>query len=148
MGPTTAGPICNSVQSQTSQACVTGSGSDNLGSRCVKPSMGKSGCLCLPSSGITYQGNYQGTGSKLSKDDSHSTGLAQHALVLGPSQPISSDSLHASSAAGSCNSTLQRDSSPRSLEPKPACLAPRATLIQEQGFSAEVAARIEAPQRL
>ena len=38
-----------------------------------------------------------------------------------------------------------------SLEPQQsesACLAPRASAIQEQGFSDEVAARIEAPQRL
>ena len=119
-----------------------------LGSRCVKPSMGESGCLRLPSSGITFQGNYQGTGSRLSKDDSYCTGLTQHAMVLGSSQPISSGSLHTSSEAGSGNSTLQRDSSTQSQEPKPACLAPRASLIQEQGFSAEVAVRIEAPWRL
>ena len=31
--------------------------------------------------------------------------------------------------------------------PESACLAPRASVIQEQGFSDEVAARIEAPQR-
>ena len=88
----------------------------------------------FPPSGSTHQVGCQGDGSGPSKNDSHCAGLAQHAFVLGPGQSISSDSLHASSATGSGATTFQQDSSLRSQEPKPACLAPRASIIHEQGF--------------
>ena len=42
---------------------------------------------------------------------------------------------------------MQSDSTQESVFPKSACVAPRASAIQEQGFSGAVAARIEAPQR-
>ena len=73
--------------------------------------------------------------------------VAQHALVLGPSQPVSSDSLQAAPSSGSGDSTIQWFGSQESQQSESACLAPRASVIQEQGFSNEVAARIEAPQR-
>ena len=50
MGPATCGPICNPVQSQTSQVCVTGSGSDSLGSGRPQSVKGESGRVCPPSS--------------------------------------------------------------------------------------------------
>ena len=45
------------------------------------------------------------------------------------------------------DAALQRSCPPESQQSESACLAPRASAIQEQGFSAEVATRIEAPQR-
>ena len=74
--------------------------------------------------------------------------MTQHAVVLGPGQSISSDPLPASISKGSGDTVFQW---PRSQEPQQsesAYLAPRASAIQEQGFTDEVAARIEAPQRL
>ena len=47
MGPTTSRPLCNPVQSQTSQVCVSGSGSDCLGGRCLESALGESGCIRL-----------------------------------------------------------------------------------------------------
>ena len=49
---------------------------------------------------------------------------------------------------GSCATAFQRSSSQESQQSESACLAPRTSVIQEQGFSDEVAARIEAPQRV
>ena len=45
------------------------------------------------------------------------------------------------------DSTLQRDGTQESHQSQSSCLAPRSFAIQEHGFSDEVAARIEAPQR-
>ena len=75
--------------------------------------------------------------------------MAQHALVLGPSQPVSADSLVPNSEVRSGDTSFQRASSPRPQESESACLAPSASIIQEQGFSElRIKARIEAPQRL
>ena len=45
------------------------------------------------------------------------------------------------------HSAFQRSCSQEYQQPEPTCLARRASVIQEQGFSDKVAARIEAPQR-
>ena len=148
LGPTTVRPVCNLIQSQTSQVSVTGSRSDSLGNRCLESTMGETGCLRLPSSLSAQPSNLQGDGSGLSQNDSNCSRLAKHAVVLGPSQSISSDSLPTSASKGSGDAALQRPRSQESQQSESACLAPRAFAIQEQGFTDEVAARIEAPQRL
>ena len=73
--------------------------------------------------------------------------MAQHALVLGPCEPVSPVQFQASPGTGSSDSTLQRDGTQESHQPQSSCLAPRSLTIQERGFSDEMAARIEAPQR-
>ena len=66
------------------------------------------------------------------------TGMAQHAMVLGPSQHVSSNSPLTSPNGEFANSTVQPVSAQRSPQPKSACLAPRATAIQQAGFSDEL----------
>ena len=51
------------------------------------------GCLCPSTSFTSHPGSLQGDGPRLSQNDLNCTGLAQHALVLGPSQSVSTDSL-------------------------------------------------------
>ena len=81
------------------------------------------------------------------QDDINRSGLAQHALVLGSDQSVKSDSLQSSLREEPVDPTVQRPS-PQELESsKFACLAPRTSSIRRQGFSEEVAARIEALQR-
>ena len=60
---------------------------------------------------------------------------------------VSSNSPPAPSGVEFDNSTVQSVSSPGPPQSEPSCLAPRASAIQQAGFSAEVATRIEAPQR-
>ena len=110
--------------------------------------MGESGCIHLSPSLSAQPGHLKDYGSGLSQDNSDSSRLAQHALVLGPGQSLCVDSTQSSSAKGSGHAALQQAGSQESQQPEPSCLAPRASAIQEQGFSDEVAARIEAPQRL
>ena len=147
MVPTTGRPVCNPVQPQTSQVCVASTGSGSLGSRRHEPVLGDSGCVCLSSSFPTQTSNLKGSRSGLSQNDSDSPRVAQHALVLGPGQSVSSDSIQAPPSTRSSDSALQRSCSQQSQQFESTCLAPRAGVIQEQGFSDEVAARIEAPQR-
>ena len=141
MGPTTCRPVCNPVQPQAPQVCLTGS--DSLGSRRPESSMGESRCLCFPSNLSAHQGDLKGDASRLSQNDSNCSRVAQHALVLGPGQSIGSDS----TAGESGDAALQQTPSQESQQSESTCLAPRASTIQEQGFSDEVTARIEAPQR-
>ena len=147
MGPAPCRPFCNLVQPQTSQVCITSTRSDSLGSGCDESVMGESGCLCLFSSLPTQPSDLKGSGSGLSQKDPNWPRVAQHALVLGSGKPFSSDSIQAPSSARSSDTTLQRPCSQESQQSESTCLAPRASVIQEQGFSDEVAARIEAPQR-
>ena len=107
-------------------------GPTGMGSGCTRLVMGGSGSLCLP------------TSSHLGQSDADCIRVAQHALVLGPSGHVQSDP---TVPAQSDDSTNPPDPAQESVKPEPTCLAPRATAIKEQGFSAAVAARIEAPHR-
>ena len=80
-------------------------------------------------------GNLEVEGSGLSQDDPHRSRVAKHALVLGLSEPVHSDSLQASPGTRSSDSTLQRDDSQESRKPQSSCLAPRSLTIPERGFS-------------
>ena len=68
-----------------------------------------------------------------------------HALVLGPSDRVRSNS---TVPAQSANPAIQSLPSQDSTKPKSQCLAPGASVINERGLSEVVAARIEAPQRV
>ena len=90
MGPASDRPFCNSVQSQAPQVCISGSGSGSLGSGCSQSCMGKSGCVCLPSSLPPQSSGVQAHGSRLSQDDPDRPRMAKHALVLGSGQSVKS----------------------------------------------------------
>ena len=147
LGPPTGGPLCNPIQPQTSPVCVTGSGSGSLGCGRPQHTMGESGCLRF-SSGLTAQSSdVEGNGSGVLKDGPNCPRLAQHALVLGSGQSVCANPLPAPTPQGSRDLASQWPSSQEPSQLKSTCVAPRASCIQEQGFTDEVAARIEAPQR-
>ena len=146
MGPATDRLVCNLVQSQAPSVCVTGTGSDSLGSGCPESSVGEVRRVCLYSSVSDHPSGIQDDGSGLSQNDSHCPRLAEHALVLGPSDLVSSDSFQSSCGEGPGYSTIQRFRPQEPQQPQSACLAPRISAIQQQGFSEEVAGIIEAPQ--
>ena len=83
MGPAPYRPVCNPVQPQASQVCITSTGSDSLGSRCHESVMGDSGCLRLSSSLPTQPSDLKGDGSGLSQNDPNCPRVAQHAFILG-----------------------------------------------------------------
>ena len=88
---TKGGLICNQIQSQTSQVCVTGSGPFGLESRCFESSMGGSGRLCLSSDCNSGTSGHQAVGPKMSQNDPDCARMAQQAMVLGPRQHVSSN---------------------------------------------------------
>ena len=147
MAQTVGGPICDQVQSQTSQICVPGSGSTSLESGCSKRSLARSGCLCFSPGGSPREGGLQVDGSRIPQSHSHCTRVAQHAMVLGSGQHVSTDSPKFAESREPIDSTLQSVSSQGPSQSESACMAPRAFAIQQAGFSKEVATRIEAPQR-
>ena len=147
VAPATSGLVCDPVQSQASQLCVAGSGSGGLGGGRPELVLGKPECLRLSPSIPASPGSLEAVGSGLQENGSDCPGLAKHALVLGPGGPVSSDSFQPTSGKGSDLPAVQRSTSQEPSESQPACLAPRSSAIRRHGFSEEVAARIEAPQR-
>ena len=139
--------ICNKVQSQTSQICVSSSGQVSLAGRCVEPPVEGPGCLCLSSDSSAGTGGLQASGPRVPPTHSDCSRVAKHAMVLGPGQHVGSNSSPSSQGEEFVNPTVQSVSAQGPIQPEPPCVAPRAAAIQQAGFSEEVAARIEAPQR-
>ena len=125
LGSPTNRPLCHPVQSQTSQVCVTGSGSDSLG--CGRPQhiMGKSGCVRLSPSCLAQSSGFKIHGPGVSQNGANCTGLAQHGLVLGSGDSVCANPFPASASQGSGDSACQRPPTQESHQSKPACVAPR-----------------------
>ena len=102
-----------------------------MGSGCIKPAVGESGCVRIPTSFPFGQSALQSDGLGLSPNDPDCTRLAQHVLVLGPGQSVSSNSVCASTAGGSSDTSFYNWSPPRPQNSEPTCLARRASTFQE-----------------
>ena len=109
--------------------------------------LGELGHVCFSPSVVTGQGGQQTVGPSLQESDPHSSGLAQHAMVLGPGGTVVSDPSLPTQSSRPSDTAIQQGASQESDQSKPTRLAPRAEAIKEQGFSSPVASRIEAPQR-
>ena len=121
--------------------------STGMESRCSQPELGEYGCLRVPSCVSFGQGGIQDPRSGSTPVGPDCPRVAQHALVLGSGQHVCSDSYLSSKRGEPADPTVQSVSPQRSPRAQPPRLAPRASSIQAQGFSDEVATRIEAPQR-
>ena len=142
-----SGSFCNKVQSQTTQVCVSSTRSTGMEGRCSQPELGAYGCLRVPSCVSSGQGGLQDPRLGSSPVGPNCSRVAQHALVPGSGQHVCSDSSLPSTSGEPADPTVQSVSTQRSPRAQPPRLAPRASSIQAQGFSDEVATRIEAPQR-
>ena len=147
MAPTSDRPLHHEVQAQVASVCVSSTGPPGCSSGCTHSAMGGSGCIRLPTNRHIGQSGGEVTGLPMQENHSDCSGVAQHALVLGPSDHVQSGPHQPAHPAQSVDSTLQSDPSQKSDKSESPCMAPRATAIKEQGFSQAVAARIEAPQR-
>ena len=107
LGSPTTRPFCHPVQSQTSQICVTGSGSDSLGCRRPQHIMGKPGCVRLSPSCIAQSSSFKSNGPGVSQNGANCTRLAQHGLVLGSGDSVRTNPFPASTSQGSGDSTCQ-----------------------------------------
>ena len=142
-----SGHVCNKVQLQTSPFCVPNSRPKGLVSGRSDAVLGKPGHVPLPPSVSDGEGGQQAVRPLVSQSNPDCSGMAKHALVLGPSGAVGHGSSLSSTPSRSSDPTFQQGTSQGSDKPKSPCLAPRAQTIKEQGFSSPVAARIEAPQR-
>ena len=147
VAPASDRPICHQIQQQTTSICVPSTGSHGHCSGLPQSSMGGSGCLCLPTGSHIGQSGGEVAGLPMQENHSDCSGLAQHALVLGPGCHVQSDTSKPAFPAQSADTTIQSDSTQKPVASQPSCVALRATTIKEQGFSEAVSTRIEAPQR-
>ena len=141
------GLVCNQIQQQAPQVCISSPGPSNLGCGCSKFLLGGSSPVCLSTNSPPGQCGEQTPAPRLRKANSHRPELVQHALVLGSSGAVSSDSSLPASTPQFGGATIQWEPSQGSGRSEPSCLAPRVEAIKRQGFSDQVAARIKAPQR-
>ena len=109
--------------------------------------MGRSGCVCISTSSHTWQSGGKVAEHLMQKDNPDCPQVAKHDLILRPSSHVQSNSSEPANSTQSGDSTIQSDPSQKSDKPEPPCMVPKASAIEEQGFSEAVAARIEAPQR-
>ena len=147
VAPVHCGPVCHQVEPQAPTVCLTGPRPPGLGSGCSQPVMGRTGSVRLSTGSHLGQSGGEVAGLPLQQNHTYCTGMAQHALVLGSSGNVQSDSLVSAHHTQSSVSAIQPGPTQEPVKSESTCLAPRASAIKEQGFSEAVAAQIEAPQR-
>ena len=126
VAPASNRPICHEVQQQVASFCVTCTGSPGHSSGCTQSTMGGSGGTCLPTRSHLGQSGGEVAGRPMQENHSDCPGVAQHALVLGPSGHVQSNSSEPAKSTQSVDTTLQPDPSQKSDKPKSPCMAPRA----------------------
>ena len=119
VAPASNRPICHKVQQQVALVCVAGTRFPGHSSGCTKSAMGGSGCICFPTSSHLWQSGGKVAGLAMQKNHSDCSGVAQHALVLGPSDHVRSE-IH---AWQNRNIRHQSDWSKVSLYPSPSFLS-------------------------
>ena len=108
-----------------------------MGSRYTQPAMGRSGPIGLSNCSLFGQSGGEFAGLPMQENHSDCSRVAQHALVLRSSGHVQPNPTE---PAQPVHSAIQSDSSQESVKPKSACMAPRVSAIEEQGFSEAVAA--------
>ena len=147
LGESASGPVRNQPKQKTSYICLSNSRSSGLGSRCPQRPMGKPGCLRFSSHHPTAQGCTITSISNV-QDDSDCPRLADKTMFLGPGGIVSGDPKTTPTHTHSAQTTTEQPLPCQPNIPEPPYLVSRSSALQEHGFSAEVAERIAAPQRL
>ena len=134
VAPSQSGLVRDQVQLQAASVRVPSRRCKSLGSGCSEPILGESGPVCVPPNSSPDKRGHQGSQSSVSKskDDSHSSGLAKHALVLGSGGVIVPDTVMPAKPAGSPNPAVQWQPTQGSTEPESPCLAHRAKAIRNR----------------
>ena len=147
LGESPSGPVRNQPEQKTSYICLSDSGSSGMGSRCPQHSVGKHGCLCVPSHRPSAQGCTKTSITNM-QDNSDSPRLSDKTMVLGPGGDVSGHSKTTTTHTHSAKTTTEQPIPCQPNIPEPPRLVSRSSALQEHGFTAEVAERIAAPQRL
>ena len=147
LGEAPCGLVCNQPEQKTSYICLSNSGSSGMGSRCSQHSMGKHGCLHIPSHRSAAKGCTK-TSITIMQDNSGSPGLVDKTMVWGSGGDVSGHSKITITHTHSAKTTTEQPLPCQPNIPEPPRLVSRSSALQEHGFTAEVAERIAAPQRL
>ena len=147
MGESSSGPFRNQAEHKTPLICLSDPGSPSLGCRHPEHPMGKPGCIRFSPDRPPAQGCTKTpvTNVQASSDRPR---LAIKTVVLGPSGNVTG---RTSSVTPDSNLTQTTNEQLFPLQPglpQPPCLVSKSTALQQRGFTAEVAGRIAAPQRL
>ena len=138
--------VCNKVESQATNVCVSCPRRSGLGNRCIEHLLGGSGRLCVLSSGSHTAGDSKD--DHLQVQDNHDCPrVARDVLVLGSGGSVHETPSKASFVGESVDSTVQQQTSQQSGLFEPSCLASGVSPEGSRGFSEEVAKRIKEPQR-
>ena len=121
------------------QVCVNSPRLKHLGGGRSNSLLGGPRHVCLSPSVTTGQSDLQTVISPVQEGDPDSSRLAQHAVVLGSSGSVFSDTHLSSQPSRSSDSALQQGASQGSDQSQSSRIAPRAEAIKEQGFSSPVA---------
>ena len=122
MAPASNRPICHEVQPQVTSVCLSSTGLPGCSSGCTYPAMGRSGCIRLPTDRHIGQSGGGATGLPVQETHSDCPGMAQHALVLGPSDHVQSDPSQPAQPARSSNTAIQPGSSQEPVKSELTCL--------------------------
>ena len=147
MGESPSGPVCDRPEYETSSVCLSDPRSSGLGGRCPEHLMGKPGRLCFSSHCPTVQGCTKTPISNV-QANTYRPRLADKTVVLGPSGAVTERTTTTSSDLNLTQTTTEQPLPHQPGFPQPPCLVTRSTALQQRGFTAEVADRISAPQRL
>ena len=118
-----------------------------LGCRPQHPIEKTSDCLCFSSHHPAAQGCTKSPVS-IWQDNSHCPRLADKFVVLGPGGDVSGHTKKTTTHTHSAETTTEKPIPYQTSFPKSPCLVSRSSTLQERGFTAKVAERIDAPQRL
>ena len=130
VAPASNRPIRHKVQQQVASICVTGTGPPGNSSRCSQSAMGGSGRVRLPTDRHIGQSGGEVTGLPIQENHPDFSGVAHHALVLGPTDHVQSGPPQSAQLAQPVETALQSDPSQKSDESESPCMAPRATSIR------------------
>ena len=147
LGIPSSGLICNQPEQEVTDLRVSHPGSGGMGSGLPQHIMGQHGCLCIPSNGSPTQDHPEAPITVVQANPDR-TGLAHKAMVLGPSGIVSRPTQTTSSNTVTTQTTIEPSVPQPTGVPESPRVVSRSSALQAQGFSAEVADRIAAPQRL
>ena len=138
--------VCNKVESQAANVCVSCPRQSGLENRCIEHLLGGSGRLCVLSSGSHSTGDSKD--DHLQVQNHHDcTRVARDVLVLGSGGSVHKAPSETSLVGGSVDSAFQQQTSQQFDLPESSCLASGVSHEYSERFSEEVAKRIKEPQR-
>ena len=125
VAPAHCGHVFHQVQQQAPTVCLTSPRPPGMGSGCSQPVMGRTGSIRFSTSNHLGQSGGEVAGLPMQQNHTDCTGMAQHALVLGSSGNVQSDSPVSAQHTQSSVSAIQPGPAQEPIKSESTCLAPR-----------------------